>query len=199
MFYNMIWVLLFLLFRCTGKIRIKGQENIPAEGPAVLIANHISNFDPVILFLVTRRNVHFMAKDELFHIPIFRTLARWMCAFPVNREQLDRTAVRNALKVLRDGGLLGIFPEGTRGDGKNLLPFKSGVAYIASQYEAPVVPIAITGSRNFLNPFQRPAHIVIGKPVYQEHRPGETKRQALDSFLKRQEEAVQVLLKNNVE
>ncbi len=199
MFYKIIKVFLFLLLRCTGRVRIEGRENIPAEGPGFLIANHVSAVDPVILFLVTKRPIYFMAKEELFRIPIFRRVVHWMKAFPVNREKLDRKAIRASLRVLENGDLLGVFPEGTRGDGVNLLPFKTGSAYIPSQYDVPVIPIAIIGSKYLLNPFKKAVRVRIGKSIYYQANNDGNKRIALEDFLHRQESAVQSLLKNNVE
>ncbi len=199
MFYKIISCFLFLLLRCTGRVRIQGKENIPATGPAFIIANHVSAFDPIILFLITKRPINFMAKKELFRIPVFSSVVKGMKAFPVEREKLDRAAIRNAIRIMENGELLGVFPEGTRGDGKTLLPFKSGAAYIASQVEAPVIPVAIIGSRFLLNPFKKAVKVIIGTEIRRNASMRESRREALDNFLQCQEDAVQSLLENNVE
>lgn len=93
---------------------IRGAENLPATGGVLLVANHVSYWDPVSIICAFRRQVFFMAKSELFKIPLVGYAVRSSGAFPVHRDVTDRNAVRTALRLLQAGEVVGIFPEGTR-------------------------------------------------------------------------------------
>ena len=123
-----------------GGITVRGGENIPARGPILLAVNHRAYMDPPYLAMVTKRQLHLMAKEELFRIPIFGPYIRAMGAFPVKRGAADRGAIRQAIDELKAGHVLGIFPEGTRADPGTLLPAERGFALIAKQTGIPVVP-----------------------------------------------------------
>jgi len=129
-----------LLFRVT----VKGASNVPDEGPVVLCANHIAWWDPVVVAVSVKRPVHFMAKKELFRFRILARLFRKLYAFPVDRGKPDLAAVKNALGVLQEGHVLGIFPEGTRQKDKDHLgEMHAGAALFALKTGAKVVPAAI--------------------------------------------------------
>ncbi|NMB24874.1 MAG: 1-acyl-sn-glycerol-3-phosphate acyltransferase [Firmicutes bacterium] len=128
-----------LLFR----VRIEGGLQIPEKGAVVLAANHRSLWDPVFVVMASHRPVHFMAKDELFRTPILGFLLPYLKAFPVRRGENDREAIRNALSVLNQGNVLGIFVEGTRNKGNEVMPLKRGAAMLASRSEATIIPVAI--------------------------------------------------------
>ena len=99
-----------------GGITVRGQENIPARGPVFLAVNHRAYMDPPYLSMVTKRQLHLMAKEELFKIPVFGPYIKALGAFPVKRGAADRGAIRQAMDELKAGHVLGIFPEGTRAD-----------------------------------------------------------------------------------
>ncbi|GED56229.1 1-acyl-sn-glycerol-3-phosphate acyltransferase [Brevibacillus formosus] len=127
----------------------------------ILCANHISLWDPPLLGSGIERQVHFMAKEELFKIPVLSFLITKFGAFPVKRGAGDRAAIRTTLKLLEDGKIFGIFPEGTRsktGEPGEAMP---GVAMFALKSEAAVIPVAIIGP---YRPF-RSIKIVYGKPI----------------------------------
>jgi len=126
-------------------IRIHGAEHVPASGPVVLAANHIGVLDGPLLAVFAPRPVHALTKQEMFHGRTGRFLHR-AGQIPLDRFDVDPRAVRTALRVLRDGGVVGVFPEGTRGDGE-LHRFHHGAAYLALVSGAPVVPVILIGSR----------------------------------------------------
>ena len=156
------------LMRAWFRIRIQGAERIPATGPAVLAANHRSNMDPVLLGAAVRRPVAYMAKVELFVWPLGWIL-RLIGQFPVQRGGIDREALRQTSAVLARGGVLGLFPEGTRGDG-SFSSVHPGLAYIVLRERCPVLPVAIFGTERVRRrfgwlPFASPVRIVIGPPI----------------------------------
>jgi 1-acyl-sn-glycerol-3-phosphate acyltransferase len=124
-----------------NRLRVSGFENIPASGPAVIIANHMSLWDPVLMFCLIKRRVYFMAKEELFSIPFIGYVLRRCFAFPVKRTAIDRSALKKASQVLNEGHVLVIFPEGHRSKNGDLQPFKEGAALFAHRADAPVIPV----------------------------------------------------------
>ncbi len=147
--------------------QIKGQENIPQEGPLVLIANHVSLWDPVVFACSVNRPVCFMAKEELFQIPILGKLISRLNAFPVKRGQADRRAIRQANKLLKENKVIGLFPEGKRGETGKLLPFHPGAAHLALRAQAPIVPLYLEGTRTtFPLTIRGKIKVRIGEPYY---------------------------------
>ncbi len=145
--------------------RVSGAENVPAEGALIVACNHVSYLDPPMLGTWFPRVIHFMAKQELFDMPVFGPLIRAVHAFPVNREAGDRAAIRHALRVLKEGKVVGIFPEGRRNlDGE--AQARSGAVLLASTAHCPVVPVALVGTRNAAKRL-RASHVEvrIGKPM----------------------------------
>lgn len=144
--------------------RIYGAEQIPQQGPLVVVSNHASDIDPLLVANCVRRPVAFMAKQELFEIPVLATLIRWYGAYPVNRGSADRSAIRAALASAQAGWAVGLFLEGTRtADGRIYDP-KLGAALIASKLAAPLLPICLWGTENILpsgHKLPRPAPITI--------------------------------------
>ncbi|MBD2845187.1 1-acyl-sn-glycerol-3-phosphate acyltransferase [Paenibacillus sp. IB182496] len=158
MLYRFCRGLLKLIFATLFPLRTVGLDNIPATGPALLCSNHISNIDPTTVGVKVRRKVHYMAKSELFSFKPAGKFLRSLGAFPVNRGGVSKESIRTALKLLKDGHVMGIFPEGTRGSGGAA---KKGAAMIALRSGAPVIPVRIIGS---YRPFRR-LTIVYGKPI----------------------------------
>jgi 1-acyl-sn-glycerol-3-phosphate acyltransferase len=156
------------LMRTWFRIRLEGEDNIPAGGPVILASNHRSNMDPVLLASAVKRPVTFMAKAELFIGPLGWVL-RWIGQFPVRRGGIDREALRRTEAVLARGSMLGLFPEGTRGDGR-FSAVHPGLAYIMVRQRCPVLPVAIFGTERVRRrfgwlPFASPVRIVIGPPI----------------------------------
>ncbi|MBP3937643.1 MAG: 1-acyl-sn-glycerol-3-phosphate acyltransferase [Clostridia bacterium] len=152
---------------CLWPYRTVGKENVPAEGGAVLVCNHISNMDPIHLLVSQPRHIYFMAKKELFKIGLFRwLLGKIMGVFTVDRQSSDKDAVVHAIRLVQDGHMMGIFPEGTRSKDGNLARGKAGVSMIVARTGAPIVPCCIlrkTKNRK-LRLFCR-STIVFGKPI----------------------------------
>ena len=166
--YRIIGLWLKPLMRFWFRIRIEGEEHIPATGAVILASNHRSNVDPVLLACAIRRPVSFMAKIELFVGPLGWILRR-IEQFPVRRGSVDREALRQSSAIVAGGGVLGLFPEGRRGDGA-FSTIHPGLAYIVVREPCPVVPVAIFGterSRRPLGwlPLATPVRIVVGRPI----------------------------------
>ena len=141
---------------------VEGLENVPAEGGALLCANHCSNRDPFYLAIrIRNRYLHFMAKIELFKFKPVAMFVSGLMAFPVDRGHNDLNAVRTALKLLSDGHILGVFPQGTRSLDNSRLPMLNGVSMIALRAQKPVIPVYIDGP---YRPFRKMA-VRFGKPV----------------------------------
>lgn len=126
-------------------LRVEGAEHVPPRGPAIVAMNHESALDIPVAVVACPRRITFMAKRELFKGPFASWALERLGGFRVERERYDLRAVRAALEVLRGGGLLGMYPEGTRAPGE-LLPFLSGTAWLALRTGAPIVPTAILGT-----------------------------------------------------
>lgn len=144
LWYGFVRILICVITSILFRIRVIGRENIPT-GHFVLIANHYKFWDPVILGRVFRRELHFMAKKELFQIPVLGALLRSMNAFPVDRDANDLGAIRHSVSLTKDGKSLVIFPEGTRVKEKKRSNFKEGAALVATLVDAPLLPVTIEG------------------------------------------------------
>jgi 1-acyl-sn-glycerol-3-phosphate acyltransferase len=152
------------------KRTIFGVENLPSEGPVVLAANHLTNFDVFPIQLCLPRPLFFMAKAELHQNKLLDAWLRQLGAFPVNRGTSDEWALKHARKVLDHQQVLAIFPEGTRSKGRGLRPGKTGAAHFAIYANCPIVPVAVTGTEKVLKNFRQRAAvtITIGEPLYPE-------------------------------
>jgi len=162
--------LLSILLKIKG-YRIKGLENLPSEGPVIVACNHLSLWDPIIVGCTMNRPVYFMAKEELFELPVLGKLLPELGAFPVKRGQGDIGAIRKSIAVLKEGKVLGIFPEGTRSKSGELQEALSGIALIMEKSKAPVLPVKVIGSRGLLTQKRGKIGIIIGKPLYAEKIP----------------------------
>lgn len=137
-----------------------GLKNIPKEGRVILAGIHTSILDPLVLIKSTKRQIHFLAKDELWKGPkkiIFSNLG----LIPVNRREKDKFALKEAKKYLENEKIIGIFPEGTTEKGRGLLPFKIGAVKLAKDTNTKIVPFVIKGS---YKPFKR-VTIIFDKPI----------------------------------
>ncbi|MFN2628527.1 MAG: lysophospholipid acyltransferase family protein [Gaiellaceae bacterium] len=152
------------LARRLYRVQISGEHCIPATGPAILVANHESLFDPWILALATPRHVRYMAKAELWKYRPVRAAVESFGAFPVERGAGDSLAMSRAAELLRQGEVLGIFPQGTS---KRLgrRAFHRGAARLALTTGAPLVPVGLVGTRGFPHPGRRGTRIVVGEPI----------------------------------
>ena len=144
--YRLARVLLTPPLRLWFRIRVTGMEHVPRDGPAILAPNHKSFLDPLFVGLVVRRPVRYMAKVEMFRGRLAGLLLR-LGAFPVRRGEADADAVDTACAILREGGLVVVFPEGTRVDERDALGSPHhGAGRLALETGAPIVPVAIKGT-----------------------------------------------------
>jgi 1-acyl-sn-glycerol-3-phosphate acyltransferase len=129
-------------------LRIKGLEHVPAKGPVLMVANHLHNADPVLLMAVFPRPIRFMAKKELFGVPVIGWVVRQVGAFPVDRSSPVREVrtLHQAEQLLAEGIIVGIFAEGTRSVSGGLQEAHPGVAMLALHSGAPILPTAIFGT-----------------------------------------------------
>lgn len=141
--------LLLPVFKLIFRMKYIGVENVPATGAYILAPNHTHAVDPILIGMGLKRQVLFMAKEELFKIFFVGWFVRKLGAFPVSRGKADTGSIRHCEKALEDGELVGIFIEGTRSKDGNFLPPKNGVSLIAYDTKTPVIPICHTkiGSR----------------------------------------------------
>ncbi|MGN1401217.1 MAG: lysophospholipid acyltransferase family protein [Bacillus sp. (in: firmicutes)] len=154
---NLVYVLLKPIYR----FEVIGAENIPENGGVLLCCNHIDNLDPPVLGIAATRPIHFMAKEELFNVPVLKHILPRINAFPVKRGMSDREALRTGLAILKEGKVLGLFPEGTRSRTGELQKGLAGAGFFALRTDAAVVPCAIIGP---YRKFKR-LKVVIGKPI----------------------------------
>ncbi|MFJ8822261.1 lysophospholipid acyltransferase family protein [Streptomyces sp. NPDC102467] len=168
------------------KPRVLGAWRVPASGPVILAVNHSHNVDGPMVMGVAPRPTHFLIKQEAFAGPL-GTFLEGIGQVKVDRTGADRTAVTRALGVLTDGGVLGIFPEGTRGDG-DFASLRAGLAYFAVRSGAPIVPVAVLGSTEKrgrlikgLPPLRSRVDVVFGDPFEAGDGSGRRTRTALDA------------------
>lgn len=178
--YNFAKGLFYLMFCCLCRWKVTGRENLPASGPVVIVANHISNWDPVAVGVAVKRQVFFMAKEELFKVPLLGAVLPLLGSFPVKRGQSDRAAIRKAMEVLKKGNVLGVFPEGHRSTSGKLEPFSEGAVHLAAKFEAPILPVGVVGTdKIFSKGWFRSFEVIIGEPVPSAKRPDEDSTQYL--------------------
>ncbi|MFD1030883.1 lysophospholipid acyltransferase family protein [Metaplanococcus flavidus] len=143
------------------RFEVIGAEKFPKQGGILLCSNHIHALDPPVVGMTSPRTVHFMAKEELFNLPILGRILPQVNAFPVKRGMSDREALRSALKILKNGDVVGLFPEGTRSTDAVLKKGLSGAGFFALRGNADVMPCAIIGP---YKPFRK-VKVVYGDPV----------------------------------
>jgi 1-acyl-sn-glycerol-3-phosphate acyltransferase len=160
-FYDFAKSVVTGVFKPWYRIQAIGLEHFPKEGGVLLCANHIHYFDPLVVGIMAPRPVHYMAKEEIFSVPVLGKVVRMCNAFPVKRGLGDREALRNGLKVLKDGHVFGLFPEGTRSKTGELGKGLSGAGFFALRSTAAVVPCAIIGPYKSL----RKLKVVYGQPI----------------------------------
>ncbi|MDD5435550.1 MAG: lysophospholipid acyltransferase family protein [Nitrospira sp.] len=147
--YSVVCTLIGIFAPVISRFRIIGRENIPKDEAVIIAANHVSYLDIPLLgssIYSAGRDADYVAKKELFSVPVLGTFLRMLGAFPVDREKLDRSTLREAVKRLNSGRILVIFPEGTRSPDGRLQAGKPGVGMIVRMSRAKVIPVAITGT-----------------------------------------------------
>nr|WP_202498606.1 lysophospholipid acyltransferase family protein [Streptomyces sp. SID5469] len=183
------------------KPRVLGAWKVPATGPVILAVNHSHNIDGPMVMGVAPRPTHFLIKKEAFVGPLDPFLLG-IGQLKVDRETTDRSAVTRAVGVLDNGGVLGIFPEGTRGEG-DFASLRAGLAYFAVRGGAPIVPVAVLGSTErrgrlikALPPLRSRVDVVFGDPFEAGDGSGRRTRKALDEATVRIQKQLSAHLEN---
>lgn len=163
--YNFTKFLLRPATKLAFAARSGGAENVPPAGPLVVASNHVSYLDPPLLGTWFPRTIHFMAKQELFQIPVFGGILKRVHAFPVDRNRGDVGAIRRALHILKAGGVVGIFPEGRRNiDGE--AQARNGAVLLAATAHCPLVPVALIRTNIAAKRLRASrVEVRIGKPI----------------------------------
>ena len=147
--YRLLKPILGRIFKLYYHPKVIGKEEIPKEGPILIVGNHKHLYDQCLAIISTKRMIHYMAKKEYFDGKM-RWFFKMVGCIPVDRSKKDDAATTSALEVLNDGGAIGLFPEGTRNKTEEfLLPFKFGAVSMASKTNATIVPFGITGDYKF--------------------------------------------------
>ncbi len=155
-----------VLGRAFFGLRTEGRHWIPKKGGLLIASNHRSVFDPVIVGTAARRELHYLAKEELFRNPFVARVLRAYNAFPVRRGTADRKALTTVIRLLRQGEAVLLFPEGTRNRGPGFLPARPGTGMVAAQAQVPVVPAVVQGSTELLgHAFRKGLNVRFGQPV----------------------------------
>lgn len=165
--YSIIKWVFGCLIRFLFHYHIRGVENVPSTGRLIIIANHLHLFDPGLVMPAVPRKIVTVAKSEWRNDVLWGLMLRLGGVIFVRRGEADRDALRACSDVLEHEGALGLAPEGTRSKTGAMMLAKSGIAYIATRTNAPILPVAIWGIEQLRNwrPFHRPdCHVVIGKP-----------------------------------
>ena len=162
LFYKAVKGIARVLFSLVYRIEIEGKEHLPERGKAIVSPNHFSMMDPIIIGAFLPRKVNFMAKEELFSNKLFALILNKLGVFPVKRGGADIGAIRTALRILNNGDIFCIFPEGTRSKTGEILKAKPGMAMIAIRARSPIIPIAIIGDYKLFSKVK----IIIDKPIY---------------------------------
>jgi len=192
LFYIIAKFIFLIIFKLFFRLKVTGQENIPQNGPFIIVANHSSLLDPIILGISIKPKIIFVAAAYLFEIGWLGYLLRKANSIPVQREN-DIKAIKQSLKILRQGRVLGIFPEGGIDRQKNNLPVRAGAAYLATKAGAPIVPVRIKGAdralprgAKFIRSLNK-IEVEIKKPIYcsrQTHKDKEIIKRVVESYIK---------------
>ncbi len=151
LYYRIHWHLLRSFLRSYFRLSIQGCEHIPSTGPALLAANHCSYLDPVVIAPSIPRQIKFLAKEELFSVPVLSWWIRWIGAYPIDRGRGDMQAIRTVFRLMKAGEALLIFPEGTRSHDGTLQPLEQGIAWFSLKTGAPVVPVYLSGTNEAMS------------------------------------------------
>ena len=146
MFYRFIYFLIRIIATPLFRIKVHGIENIPKDEKYIICANHKSFLDPIFVALAINRQVHFIAKKELFEIPILKNILKKLNAIPAQRDGKDLSVLRDSIKLIKKGKILGIFPEGTRVKEIKRENIKDGAGYIALKSKTDILTIEIISS-----------------------------------------------------
>ena len=195
------YLLVFPVFRILLRGKTLGNQNVPKYGPLVVVANHGSDLDPPILGHALGRPVSFMAKEELFKVPVLAQIIIACGAYPVSRGASDRQAIRTATSLLNQGAAIGVFLDGTRqSDGRVNNPM-SGAALLAARSGSYLLPVAIINSHRVLGKGSKwmrliPIQLRIGSPI---PPPSSRKKNELDEITRELQIKINSMLDQGIE
>lgn len=198
-FYAFVHSMMRLVLKVLFRLEVKGRDNIPKRGGVILAANHTSFLDPVVASIASPRQVYFLAREELFQLGFFSWIIKNLNALPISRERMQISIARQSLGILRKGGALLLFPEGTRSPVDTIAEGKRGVGLIAAKTNVPVIPVFIKGSGHAL-PRNRKwitSHkvwVTFGKPLYFENLENTTNKETHQEFSDRIMEEIRKLV-----
>jgi 1-acyl-sn-glycerol-3-phosphate acyltransferase len=200
--YFLTKLLLRCFFSLTGGVKARGLSNVPKEGPLIIVSNHQSILDPLVIMAYIPRKLRFLAAAYLFKIPGLNILLRLYGAIPVNNtERGDISSLKKALRILKGGGTIALFPEGGVSPDGKLRPFKQGFAYLALKSGAAVLPVAVKGTTDVLPvgryfPKRARIELKVGEPISvgRKDRISSADEEWLGEVSKMVEESVRALL-----
>ena len=169
LWYRMVQWFFSTLLASTYGLRATGRENVPAEGSAMLVSNHLSHLDVLVLGILLDRPLNYVARSSLFFFPL-GPFIRSCGAFPIQREGIGAQGLKETLRRLKNGGIVALFPEGTRTTDGELGEMKPGIALLATKARVPILPAAIAGTfeawpRSSLFPVPHPIRVHFGPPI----------------------------------
>jgi len=177
------------------RVKKIGEENVPKEGAYIMCANHQSNWDPPILVSCTKRKMYIMGKEELFKNGFIKWFAKKCMVFPVKRGKMDLESMKFSLKVLKEGNILMLFPEGTRNGMEKNGKAQNGAAFMALRTGVPVIPVGITGK---MKPFHK-VTLNYGKPLdFSIHQTNKPEKELLDKVSKQIMDNIIMLTEQNI-
>jgi 1-acyl-sn-glycerol-3-phosphate acyltransferase len=167
-FYRIAHVLVTLFFKIFFGFRVKGNEVVPEQGRIILASNHVSGYDPPALGIATKREVFFLAKKELFAIPIIGWLIKILNAIPIDRGAGDIRALKTFISILNREAAVILFPEGTRSRTGELGEAREGVGLIAMKTNSDIIPVYLSGTRQIRRAILRKprVQVVFGTRIY---------------------------------
>jgi 1-acyl-sn-glycerol-3-phosphate acyltransferase len=182
-FYQFARAVVLSVCKVLFRVRVVGKENVPTSGPYIVAPSHRSNLDVPFAAFITRRTIRFLAKEELFTPGFGEKLFHALGAIPVERGTADRGALRQIEAALREGSVVGLFPEGTRKGGPDIADLFDGTTYLAVKLGVPIVPVGIGGSEYILAkgrkiPRIHRVAVSVGKPIVPPALEGRAKRAA---------------------
>ncbi|MHC4875568.1 MAG: lysophospholipid acyltransferase family protein [Planctomycetota bacterium] len=174
---NIVWLtiqfIVRLVFALWLRYRARDCDNLPQDGGGLVLVNHQSFLDPMLVGLPLKRPVSYLARDNLFRVPVIGWILRRTYVMPINRDAASTASIRSALQRMEHGFLVGLFPEGTRSDDGDVGEFKPGFISLIRRTKVPVYPVGIAGAheampRGGVRLFPGPVRVVFGKPLCEE-------------------------------
>jgi 1-acyl-sn-glycerol-3-phosphate acyltransferase len=182
-FYRVVRAVVLSAFKVLFRVKVEGKEHVPKRGPYIVAPTHRSILDIPFAAFITRRRIRFLAKKELFTTRFGRWLFNRLGAIPVDRNAVDRAALRVSSDALAAGEPVGVFPEGTRHAGPLLGTMHDGASYLALKHGVPIIPVGIGGSEEILAsgklvPRIKRVALVIGEPIPVDAGDGSVRRRS---------------------